>query len=119
MAKATEKNTYFDDKPEWFRGYAMTIAQFLVDGDRTVDGSFMTKPSDIAVHMTDCSIAEVWDVDEESSMEHSYDTFGDGAYATVFVSVSFSCACGKYHRERLSINSTLSDVISSALWTRK
>ena len=119
MVKKTdaEVNTYFDGKPDWFRGYAETIAKYVVENQLTVEDGrpFMPVQSPMSTHFSTCGIGEIWDTDEETSMESSFQTFGNGDYAASFVSATVSCKCGEYHRVAASVSSNISDIISSTL----
>jgi len=118
MAKRKEVivNTYFEGKPEWFRGYAETIAGYVIANNRVSDGAYSVVASPLSKHVADCGIAEIWNTDEETSMESSFDTFGNGDYASCFVSATVSCNCGEYSRVSASVQTTIAEIISSALY---
>jgi hypothetical protein len=117
MTSKATLNTYFDGKPAWFRGYAETIALYVVSNDREYDiTAGKVDPTKLSVHFADCGIQEVWDTDEEMGMEDVFDSFDSRETAACYVSATVSCCCGKYERSRVSVNGTVSEIFSAMFY---
>ena len=114
-----DSNKFFENKPEWFKGYATAIAEYLVANDR-INGPIIaweTVPSPLAEHFATCSIVENLDIDESLDVESIHDSFDYNASGPVcFVSTNVTCACGAYVNKRVATSGTLSDLISNITW---
>ena len=107
---------FFEGKPDWFRGYAETIATYVVGNARVQDGPYGTKRSDVSVHFDACKIAEIHDVDESAESGYAFDSFGDGSYPAIFVTARVTCECGEIKNVTASAESNIAEIISSAFW---
>ncbi len=107
---------FFEGKPAWYRGYAETLAPHVIRQGRISTGPWRSERSAEAVHMDDCTVAEIFDLDEEVAAYLEADSYG-GEFASLeaSVSVTFTCACGKLAKARSSANSTLGDLISAVV----
>jgi len=112
-------NKFFNAKPEWFKGYATAVAEYLVANDR-ISGpviAWETVPSPLASHFANCEIAEILDIEEDLGLESIHDSFDYNASGPVcFVSTNVTCACGAYVNKRVATSGTLSELISNITW---
>lgn len=123
-AKPVE-NEFLDGKPEWFRGYAQTVAEYVVKREYVLKPGVVTYGwggekvlSDFSKHMTDeCSVGEVWDVYDQAEAQHVFDSFDpDRSEPVVYVSATVDCACGEYKKKSVEIQTTMSEAISGAFF---
>jgi hypothetical protein len=113
-----DKNEFFNDKPEWFKGYATTIANYLVLRDRvTMDKYGRSDRSSLSIHFDTCAVAEIFDMDEMLDSDSMYDSYGDFQSSPIcFVSARVDCECGEYKNARVSKTGTIAETIAEAFW---
>lgn len=109
---------FYANKPSWFPDYAVTVASYVARRSRVlVEGSsFITRESNIALHVADCPIVSVSALDEEVNLESTFDSFGDNPSALCLIAASVTCSCGEYKDFSISIESTISEAISSIFY---
>lgn len=115
----TEQNTLFDGKPEWFRGYAFSLAEYIVRNDRVFEmgvNTYGLVPTLLSKHITDeCTIADVWNIDEYATTESVHSSFDSSAVAgMVELTVVIDCACGRFKKAGVMVESTITDVLAQA-----
>lgn len=112
----TDKD-FFEGKPEWFKGYAETVAAYVVRRDTVSPQPWVIEPSPLSKHITDeCKIFTIHDLSEDVEAFYEFDSFGDGERHDCFIKVTVSCECGKFAKASASVQSTVDEAISSMFW---
>ncbi len=119
MQSDVKANPFFEGTPDWFPGYAKTIAEYVTHQEQRRDPSSRYKkiPGELAQHFidTECQIETIHNVEEKVSA-YSYVNSYDNVESEVDCSTSanVTCACGKFKNYHASVDSTLENTMSSA-----
>ncbi len=110
----TNDTTLFEGKPDWYKGYALSIAEYVVTSELSTVRSYGAQYSTLAKHMRSCKIETLWSLDDEVSAFTESDSY-DFTYASLEASVSvrFTCACGEYANAKAEVQDSLGNVISA------
>lgn len=106
------ESSFLKGKPDWFTGYAKTVTQYVLNSDKVRHSDGTLGQSEVSVHMENCSVATVHNVDENLKTAHEPFTTFDDVYAACILSTKFSCVCGKYVEETVSTEATISEAMS-------
>lgn len=97
----------------WVQEFEMAVGRFLIQEDRYSPGlGRMPVPGELAVHMQDCTLTQVTEVDQEVTDVDVFDSFD--AYASrpaAYVSARITCKCEKYAQHYLQAEGGITDIL--------